>query len=155
MVLGCVMTVASFAQVPADREALLNGEGAGQAKFAEVNGYPGPKHVLELADSLNLSETQKKQIQNVFDDMSSRARAEGKRIVEAEEKFNRDFATGSVEEHYILKISEEIGKRRGKLRSIHLNAHLRAKAILTREQTETYKRLRGIGASHKSPDHKH
>jgi hypothetical protein len=33
-----------------DIAALLNGEGMGMAKAAELNGYPGPKHVLTLAN---------------------------------------------------------------------------------------------------------
>ena len=37
------------AQIPADRDVLLSGEGAGQGAAAELNGYPGPKHVLDLA----------------------------------------------------------------------------------------------------------
>ena len=31
-------------------ESLRSGEGMGFAKLAELNHYPGPKHVLELAD---------------------------------------------------------------------------------------------------------
>jgi hypothetical protein len=36
---------------PEDLAGLLNGEGMGMAKAAELNGYPGPVHVLELAGS--------------------------------------------------------------------------------------------------------
>ena len=36
---------------PEDLAGLLNGEGRGMAKAAELNGYPGPVHVLELAGS--------------------------------------------------------------------------------------------------------
>ncbi len=34
---------------------LSAGRGMGLALAAELNGYPGPVHVLELADKLNLS----------------------------------------------------------------------------------------------------
>jgi hypothetical protein len=37
--------------------ALLKGEGLGMAKAAELNGYPGPLHVLTLARELELSPT--------------------------------------------------------------------------------------------------
>ena len=42
------------AQIPLDREALLNGEGNGMAQYAESNGFPGPKHVLDLSEKLAL-----------------------------------------------------------------------------------------------------
>ena len=37
-----------------EQAALLDGQGAGFAKAAELNGYPGPKHVLELSAQLGL-----------------------------------------------------------------------------------------------------
>ncbi len=43
---------------PADRKGLENGEGMGIVKYAELNGYPGPKHVLELVNELRLTEEQ-------------------------------------------------------------------------------------------------
>ena len=36
----------------ADVDAYLTGQGMGFAKAAELNGYAGPKHVLELAAEL-------------------------------------------------------------------------------------------------------
>src|SRR5687767_11125254 len=35
-----------------DVDGLLAGSGMGYAKAAELNGYPGPMHVLELAEKL-------------------------------------------------------------------------------------------------------
>ena len=35
-----------------DIAALLNGKGMGMAKAAELNGYPGPVHLLELVQQL-------------------------------------------------------------------------------------------------------
>src|SRR4051812_3345086 len=37
----------------------LAGKGMGMAKAAELNEYPGPLHVLQLASELNLSPEQK------------------------------------------------------------------------------------------------
>ena len=45
-----------------DIAALSNGEGRGMAKAAELNGYPGPKHVLTLAPQLRLTEDQQRQV---------------------------------------------------------------------------------------------
>jgi hypothetical protein len=39
-------------------EDYLEGRGMGMALPAEVNGYPGPRHVLELADELDLTADQ-------------------------------------------------------------------------------------------------
>ena len=36
----------------------MAGKGMGCAKAAELNGYPGPAHVLELADQLALTPSQ-------------------------------------------------------------------------------------------------
>jgi hypothetical protein len=38
-----------------DIKELQSGHGKGLAKAAELNGYPGPAHVLELADELKLT----------------------------------------------------------------------------------------------------
>jgi hypothetical protein len=38
---------------------LKAGRGMGLAMAAELNGYPGPAHVLELADKLDLSDQQR------------------------------------------------------------------------------------------------
>lgn len=45
---------------PQEIQQYLNGGGMGCAKIAELNGYPGPKHVLELENELQLTEQQKK-----------------------------------------------------------------------------------------------
>ena len=46
---------------------LRAGRGMGLALAAELNGYPGPSHVLELADRLELSTDQRARVQRLFD----------------------------------------------------------------------------------------
>ncbi|MCL4744462.1 MAG: hypothetical protein KJZ83_03505, partial [Burkholderiaceae bacterium] len=46
------------ALAPAEVDGLLGGKGLGFARSAELNGYPGPAHVLELSDELALSAEQ-------------------------------------------------------------------------------------------------
>src|ERR1700757_2891750 len=41
-----------------DVAGYLGGAGMGYAKAAELNGYPGPMHVLELGDRLELTDEQ-------------------------------------------------------------------------------------------------
>jgi len=40
----------------AEIQGYLNGEGRGLAKVAELNHYPGPQHVLDLADQFALTQ---------------------------------------------------------------------------------------------------
>jgi Spy/CpxP family protein refolding chaperone len=58
-----------------DVAALLNAEGMGMAKAAELNGYPGPVHVLTLAKELKLTTPQQQQIQAIYDRNESRGEA--------------------------------------------------------------------------------
>ena len=52
---------------------LLAGRGMGRALAAELNGYPGPKHVLELAEELDLSSEQEAAMRSVFHSMHGEA----------------------------------------------------------------------------------
>jgi Spy/CpxP family protein refolding chaperone len=143
-----------LAQIPADRDVLLNAEGAGQAKYAEMNGYPGPKHVLDLADTLKLNQMQKKKVKEIFNEMESRAKELGQRIVRIEEEMNTAFRQGLVNEKSIKDDSEQIGRLRGRLRAVHLVAHLKTKELLSKEQRDLYKVLRNAGTSGQKQEHK-
>lgn len=128
--------------VPIDREALESGAGAGMAAYADPNGYPGPKHVLEMQDTLRLTDDQLKDIESIFDEMSESARSLGSRIVRLEEQLHDLFTTGTAEEPDVRHRSTEIGRLRGELRSVHLVAHLQATRVLNRQQIELYTQLR-------------
>jgi hypothetical protein len=51
---------------PQEASDLLAGKGMGFAKAAELNGYPGPAHVLELAAQLQLTPEQKTRTETLF-----------------------------------------------------------------------------------------
>jgi len=123
--------------------ALLRGEGLGFAKAAELNQYPGPKHVLELADELELSAEQARQTAQLFDDMQARAVATGNRLIEAEAELDRLFAAGAIDGPSLQAQLVVIGELRAQLRFVHLEAHLRQKQILSQHQVAQYVRLRG------------
>src|SRR4051812_13550814 len=53
--------------------AISTGKGMGLAKSAELNGYPGPAHVLELAPELGLSAQQRRQTELLFRSMQQNA----------------------------------------------------------------------------------
>src|SRR3954451_8622067 len=52
---------------------LKSGRGMGLALAAELNGYPGPSHVLELGDKLGLTSDQRARVQTLFNDMKAEA----------------------------------------------------------------------------------
>src|SRR3954468_4471363 len=60
------------------------GRGMGLALAAELNRYPGPSHVLELADKLELSAEQRASMQRLFDSMMAEAMPLGAKLIEQE-----------------------------------------------------------------------
>lgn len=127
---------------------LLSGAGMGLARPAELNGYPGPRHVLELADSLDLSAAQRRAIEATFDAMRQRARALGREILAAEQALDAAFAAGEVTDASLAPAVARIAELRGELRVVHLGAHLATRETLTRHQVHEYDRLRGYESAH-------
>src|SRR6266404_976322 len=63
---------------------LLAGRGMGLAKAGELNSYPGPLHVLQLAEQLELSDQQRAATNLLYAKMRERAVSIGGQIIEAE-----------------------------------------------------------------------
>ena len=134
--------------------ALQNGDGMGFALLAELNHYPGPRHVLDLAVELELSEEQILTSQIIFEDMLDAAITLGQQIIEEEGRLDDRFASGDVDSESLAETLLEIGFLRATLRYVHLEAHLRQRELLTDEQIQTYDRLRGYGdGNHENGDH--
>jgi len=127
----------------ADVDGLLQGKGMEMALPAELNGYPGPSHALELAKELGLTPDQIAALKPIKDRMAAEAKAVGAEIVEKERALDRMFADRTVDAGKIRSITSEIGVLRGRLRAIHLTTHLDTTAILTAEQARHYDMLRG------------
>ncbi len=126
-----------------EHDDLLAGAGMGMARPAELNRYPGPKHVLELAAELELSDDQKTAVEAIRAAMLERARALGKEIVDRERHLDRRFAHRHIDEAALRDATAEIARLYGELRFAHLRAHLETRAVLTEAQIELYDRLRG------------
>lgn len=126
-----------------DIEGYLTGQGMGFAKAAELNHYPGPKHVLQLAEELHLSKEQAERTQSVFDEMQSDAISIGRLIVEKEKTLDSLFANQEIDKSTLKEIVVEIGRLAGELRAVHLVAHLDMRKILTTHQIERYDEMRG------------
>jgi Spy/CpxP family protein refolding chaperone len=124
---------------------LLAGEGMGMALAAELNRYPGPRHVLDMGPMLGLSQEQEASIRAVFEEMQKEATALGSEIVELERELDRSFAEGAITELRLEELLESIGQSRARLRFTHLRAHLELLPLLTESQRERYERARGYG----------
>jgi hypothetical protein len=136
---------------PDEVDGLLAGRGMGYAKSAELNGYPGPAHVLELAEQLRLSEAQRAATSSIFLEMQQRAAAVGARLVEQERQLDRSFADGSITKEALAASLERIGALQADVRRAHLDAHLAQLAVLTDEQRRAYMRLRGYPGGESAP----
>ena len=140
----------------AEVDGYLSGKGMGFAKVAELNGYPGPKHVLDLSKELNLTAKQISKSKDLFDAMQSEAKILGADLVEKEKQLDQLFSNGNVD-HRKLEISlASIGQTSAKLRQSHLAAHLEQKKVLSPHQVSLYIRHRGYNGSHDNHDeHSH
>ena len=132
---------------------LAEGRGMGLAKAAELNSYPGPLHVLELADRLELSQAQRLASEALIPPMREKALALGAQVIAAERDLDRAFAERSVDADYLRRQVEKIASLQGELRANYLETHLAQRAILTLEQIDRYNTLRGYGSSTKSNHH--
>jgi Spy/CpxP family protein refolding chaperone len=126
-----------------DIEGYLTGQGMGFAKAAELNHYPGPKHVLELAGKLSLEKGQIDQTKEAYNRMHKDAVSLGRKIVEKEGFLDHLFASGRIDAEKLRKTTLEIGTLQGELRAVHLRAHLEMRRILTPHQIQRYDELRG------------
>jgi Spy/CpxP family protein refolding chaperone len=128
-------------------QALLGGQGMGLAKAAELNHYPGPRHVLDLATQLQLSEPQRTETQQIYDRMHQEAVRLGTLIVDKERELDRLFTVEAIDSHTLQSLTKQIAQLRGDLRVAHLQAHVEMKRVLSREQIDMYDALRGYTVS--------
>jgi len=138
---------------------LRQGRGMGLALAAELNGYPGPLHVLELADALELSAAQRTQVQQLFDAMKAEAVPLGERLIAQEAALDRQFAGRVATEASVTAITQAIGATQASLRAAHLRYHVATIRLLTPAQVQRYGELRGYAdgthAGHPHGGHQH
>lgn len=136
-------------------QGYLTGQGLGLAKAAELNGYPGPKHVLEMAEQLRLTDAQKAETHRIRDEMLKEAIRLGELIVEKERELDGLFAGRAIDGDKLRALTGEIARLQGELRAAHLQAHLEQKRVLTPAQIKKYDELRGYGANRTDSHGKH
>ena len=133
-------------------EQLLQGHGMGLAKAAELNHYPGPRHVLDLGAQLELTPAQRAATEAAFRRMQDEAMQLGRQIVERERALDAMFAKGEIDAEKLRAATAEIAGLQGNLRAAHLAAHLEMRRLLSPQQIKKYDELRGYsGAGKQTP----
>ena len=132
---------------------LLAGKGMGFAKAAELNGYPGPAHVLELSSQLALSEAQVARTREIFQRMEIEAKRAGARLVEAERELDELFKTRAATPARLTASVEKISALQAEVREAHLKAHIDQTQLLSSEQIEQYIELRGYKGTEAEAQH--
>nr|WP_306669551.1 Spy/CpxP family protein refolding chaperone [Pollutimonas harenae] len=122
---------------------LRSGKGMAMAMPAELNGYPGPLHVLELAPKIKLSDDQVALTKKLYSEMQAEAKAAGEKVIEAERELDSLFAHKKASAETVAVAVSRAANEQGKLREIHLRYHLRMIDALTPEQIASYNKLRG------------
>lgn len=134
---------------------LLAGRGMGLAKAAELNSYPGPAHVLELADELELSDAQRRATEALFRQMDEQARGLGRKIIDAERDLDHAFAEQRIDAASLKARVGAIAALQGELRAVHLATHLTQRELLSPHQVARYNELRGYGDAAHQNRHRH
>lgn len=124
---------------------LRAGRGMGLALPAELNGYPGPLHVLELADALGLTAAQRDRTKVLADAMRSETIAIGERLIRHESTLDSAFADRSMTPEMLLTSVRSAATAHGELRAAHLRYHLTMSELLQPDQITRYMSLRGYG----------
>jgi Spy/CpxP family protein refolding chaperone len=132
---------------------LKAGRGMGLALAAELNGYPGPMHLLELADQLALTADQRAAVKGLFDSMKTEAIALGESLIAQETALDRLFAGRTVTPENLQAATAAIGETQARLRDTHLKYHLSTTAILQPQQLHRYAELRGYTGAGPARDH--
>jgi Spy/CpxP family protein refolding chaperone len=102
-------------------------------------------HVLTLAKELKLTTSQQQQVQAIYDQMKAGAKPLGAELVERERVLDQLFSKGEITSDRLVAETVAIGELQGRLRSVHLAAHLDTRRVLNPDQIVLYEHLRGYG----------
>lgn len=132
---------------------LLNARGTAFTRVAELNGYPGPAQIIELAGDLGLSDDQTKALQDIKWRVDAVATSLGSEILEIEAELDRLFAGRTATKPRVNSMVTAVSGLSASLRAVHLAGHLDATAVLHPWQLGRYNELRGyyIATAPRSP----
>jgi hypothetical protein len=137
---------------------LREGRGMGLARAAELNSYPGPRHVLDAvqAGQLHLDAEQLSRVKQLFEKMSAQAKHLGEVILKEEQALEASFRERKISDADLKAQVSRIASLQGELRVVHLRTHLETRALLTDHQIQRYNQVRGYTQGHTgSEQHKH
>ncbi len=132
---------------PNDIYELRHGGGWGLAKAAELNGVPGPAHLLEMKNEIPLDIAQISLINKIYEKMKSQAIEQGEKLIALEKELEMHFQNRTITDEILRTSLDSIAETRKELRYIHLATHLRTPEILTDNQIKKYNALRGYSNS--------
>lgn len=130
-----------------DIQELRRGGGWGLAKAAELNGIPGPAHLLELQDEIPLTSEQVSLISDIYETMRARAVREGEILITLEQELETLFREDVLSRSNLKAKLDQIAQARGNLRFTHLATHLETPGLLSPAQITRYNELRGYAKS--------
>jgi hypothetical protein len=130
-----------------DIAELRRGGGWGLALAAELNGIPGPAHLLELKHEIGLSPGQVVAIERIFAEMQAEAIAAGERLIAAEQALDAAFQSDGLDDQALRALIADAEAARAELRFIHLSRHLSTPPLLSASQIRRYNALRGYGSA--------
>ncbi len=133
---------------------LKAGRGMSLALAAELNGYPGPRHVLELGEQLGLTDRQRGDVQRLFDQMTAEVVPIGEKLISQEAELDRLFARRVVTPSGLDSATAAIGVTQAELRKAHLKYHLLTSELLTPAQMQHYAQLRGYAGEDSASEHR-
>ncbi|NNE83879.1 MAG: hypothetical protein HKN28_07895, partial [Alphaproteobacteria bacterium] len=113
-----------------DIDDLRNGRGWGLAKAAELNGVPGPTHLLDLADDIGLDAAQVAKLRAIKQAMTAQAKPLGEKLVALETELDRQFASGEITDNALRELLAQIAETRRELRYTHLATHFKTPPLL-------------------------
>ncbi len=129
---------------------LRAGAGLGYAKSAELNGWPGPLHVLELRDELKLTASQEKKMQDLRQAMLEQAVPLGNELIAAEQELESVFRSQQPTADRVEEATRRVALIEARLRAVHLATHLESGPLLNGEQKKIYVSARGYGGGNHS-----
>ena len=127
----------------AEVAGLLSGKGAGLAKAAELDGDPGPAHVLELAAPLKLDANQLEATRQLMAVHLSSATQHGAELLASERTLDALSAQRQADPASMVRATQHVGGQRARLRAEHLTVQLAQTALLSAEQVRRHRAPRG------------
>ena len=122
---------------------LDTGAGMALAQPAELNGWPGPMHVLEHADALALTAPQRDATQALMRTRKQRAVLLGRDVIAAEKALDAAFAQRQVNDTTLRQLTAAAAERMAALRAEHLATHIAQTRLMEPTQVALYQQLRG------------